>query len=150
MAHVLFTNSMTPNIRPSQRLPARMANFAKKFTTTSMKQAVFPAARFLGLMVTFVLGAVTNMIAPVVCRKKLKAQKTGPFSTRLFTATIRQVSELVIRSLMPMANSLAAHSPAGQVRSGKNSAAPYPLGFHALKGQRASKGQASTTTCHLR
>src|SRR6266478_3157681 len=150
MAHVLFMNSMTPNIRPSQPPLARMANFARKFITTSTKQAVFPAGRFLDLMVTFVLRAVTNTIAPVVWRKKLKAQRTGSFSTRLFTATIRQVSELVIRSLMPMANSLVAHSLAAQVRSEKNSAGALSTGFSRLKRAKSEQGQASTTTCHLR
>src|SRR5207237_9739143 len=64
-----------------------------------------------------------NTIALVVWRKKLKAQRAEPFSTRLFTATIRPVSELVIRSLIQMANSLVAQSRAAQVRSEKNSAA---------------------------
>src|SRR5438445_4348165 len=123
MAHVLFTNSMAPNIRPPRPPPARMASFARKFATRSMKRVVFQAARFSDLMATFVLRACTNTIALVVCRKKLKTQKTGPFSIRLFTPTIRQVSELVIRSLIQMANSLVAQSRAAQVRSEKNSAA---------------------------
>src|SRR6266403_1289519 len=114
MAHVLFMNSMTPNIRPSQPPLARMANFARKFITTSTKQAVFPAGRFLDLMVTFVLRAVTD--------------------------TIRQVSELVIRSLMPMANSLVVHSLAAQVRSEKNSAGALSTGFSRLKRAKSEQG----------
>src|SRR5205814_3232726 len=123
MAHVLFTNLMTRNIRPSRPPQARMGNSARKFATTSMKQVAFRAARSSGLMAIFVLRAATNTIALVVWGKKLKAQRAEPFSTRLFTATIRPVSELVIRSLIQMANSLVAQSRAAQVLSEKNSAA---------------------------
>src|SRR5207253_11167297 len=99
----------------------------------------FRAARSSGLMAIFVLRAATNTIALVVWRKKLKAQRAEPFSTRLFTATIRPVSELVIRSLIQMANSLVAQSRAAQVRSEKNSAALCHWIFTPSKGEARAR-----------
>src|SRR5205814_2780572 len=104
MVRAPFTSSTTRSTKLWRQPPTQMANSAKRFVTSWMRQDVFPAGKSPDLMAGCVSRAVTSMTMGDAFWKRPKAPKTARFCTRLCTVTTRLASKPVIPCLTRPAN----------------------------------------------